>query len=74
MILDDTLRQFCIKTPRAVGTAVRRNRAKRIIREMLRLNLDRIRPGTRAVIVVRSLDDDQGKSLRADMTEFIENA
>jgi len=53
LVLDDENKQFCIKIPRHVGKAVRRNRIKRVMREIIRLNLDKIEPGTKAILFVR---------------------
>lgn len=53
LVLDDDKKQFCIKIPRHVGNAVRRNRIKRVIREIIRHNLDMIQPGTKAILFVK---------------------
>jgi ribonuclease P protein component len=63
---DDDLRQFCIRTPRKLGNAVFRNRLKRVIREELRKSMDRIRPGTRAVVLVKGFPADNMTSLLSD--------
>jgi ribonuclease P protein component len=59
LVLDDEQPQFCIKIPRHVGNAVRSNMIKRVIREIIRHNLDRIQPGTKAILFVRK---DPGKN------------
>ena len=72
---DDDLRQFCIRTPRRLGNAVCRNRLKRVIREELRKSMDRIRPGTRAVVLVKGFPNDNVDSLLSDdLTRLLGNA
>ena len=72
---DDDLRQFCIRTPRRLGNAVCRNRLKRVIREELRKSMDRIRPGTRAVVLVKGFPTDNVDSLLSDdLTRLLGNA
>jgi ribonuclease P protein component len=74
-VFDDNLRQFCIRTPRAVGNAVQRNRIKRVIREILRKNMERFKPGIRAVIWIRSIPGDNHTSrVTGDILRFLDNA
>lgn len=46
--------RFAIAVGRHIGQATRRNRIKRRVREILRLRLDRLRPGHDCLIVVRA--------------------
>jgi ribonuclease P protein component len=46
--------RYGITASRRVGDSVRRNRAKRLIREALRLSAERLRSGLDIVVVVRS--------------------
>ena len=72
---DDELRQFCIKTPKRIGNAVRRNRLKRVIREILRKNMDRFKLGTRMVIRVKEFPTDSISSqLLNDFNRFFDYA
>jgi ribonuclease P protein component len=74
-VYDDTMRQFCIRAPRAVCNAVCRNKVKRLIREELRKRMERIRPGTRAVFLLRGVP--RGGSmyrLLADLKRLLDNA
>lgn len=61
--------------PRAVGTAVVRNRVKRRLRHLVAARLDRLPPGTR--LVVRALPPAAGASsaeLAADLDAAVESA
>lgn len=51
---DDQRSRFCFVAGRRVGTAVRRNRAKRLLREALRQQLPAIHPGWDCVFVARA--------------------
>ena len=51
---DLTVSRFGFSASRRVGNAVERNRAKRLIRETVRLNLDAIQPGWDCLFVARS--------------------
>ncbi|MBU1318298.1 MAG: ribonuclease P protein component [candidate division Zixibacteria bacterium] len=74
-IYDDTLRQFCIRTPRSSGNAVQRNRIKRIIRETLRLNMDKFKQGTRAVIWINAIPSvDPVSGIAGDISRFLDHA
>ena len=46
--------RFAIAVGRHVGQATRRNRIKRRVREIVRLRLDRLRPGYDCLIVARA--------------------
>ncbi|QPJ62219.1 MAG: ribonuclease P protein component [Candidatus Nitronauta litoralis] len=48
---DTGLKRLGIIASKKVGNAVERNRAKRKIREVFRLNMDRFKPGTDVVVV-----------------------
>jgi len=72
---DDDLRQFCIRTPKRLGNAVCRNRLKRVIREEIRKCMDQIRPGTRAVVLVKGFPANNMTSLLSDdLTRLFGNA
>lgn len=71
LVLNDDRKQFCIKIPRHVGNAVRRNRIKRVIREIIRHNLDQIQPGTKAILFVRK---DPGRHEADTLGEEIQRA
>jgi len=74
-VFDDNRRQFCIRTPRAAGNAVQRNRVKRVIREVLRKNMERFKPGTRAVIWIRAIPaSDLTSGVTGDILRFLDNA
>jgi ribonuclease P protein component len=45
--------RFGVAAGRSVGTAVRRNRAKRLLREALRASLQSIHPGWDVVVIAR---------------------
>ncbi len=45
--------RFAFITSRRVGTAVTRNKAKRLLRESVRLSLDRIEPGWDCLLIAR---------------------
>lgn len=45
--------KFGVSASRRVGGAVERNRAKRLMREIMRLNRDRVRSGARIVAIAR---------------------
>ncbi|MEI6633439.1 MAG: ribonuclease P protein component [Chlamydiota bacterium] len=47
-------RKFGVSASRRVGGAVERNRAKRLMREIMRLNRDRVRSGARIVAIARA--------------------
>lgn len=49
-----TGRKFGVTASRRVGGAVERNRAKRLMRELMRLNRDRVADGARIVAMARS--------------------
>lgn len=49
-----TGRKFGVSASRRVGGAVERNRAKRLMREIMRLNRDRVREGARIVAIARA--------------------
>ena len=73
--LEDSRKQFCIKVPKRLGNAVRRNRIKRVVREVLRLNMDRFEPGTRAVILVRNMpDSNEAEGVIDDILRYVEHA
>lgn len=46
--------RYGVTASRRVGDSVRRNRARRLVREALRLSKERLRPGLDIVVVVRS--------------------
>lgn len=48
---DKLTSRFCFVASKKVGNAVRRNRAKRLMREAIRINLDSIKPGWDFVVV-----------------------
>lgn len=50
--------RFAFTASRTVGTAVRRNRAKRLLREAVRANLPQVAPGWDCVIIARSSTPD----------------
>ncbi len=75
IVKNDNLRQFCIRTPKSIGNAVCRNRTKRLIRETLRMSMDRFKPGVRLVILVKRLPNEDVQSLFSDdLTRFLEDA
>ena len=56
--------RFGVTASRSIGSAVQRNRAKRLVREALRLLLPEIKSGWMAVIITRP------PILRAEFTEI----
>lgn len=50
---DLTVSRFGFSASRRVGNAIERNRAKRLIREVIRLNVDAIQPGWDCLFVAR---------------------
>ena len=46
--------RFCFSASKRTGNAVQRNRAKRLFREAIRLNLKRIAPGWDCVLITRA--------------------
>lgn len=73
--LEDSRKQFCIKVPKRLGNAVRRNRIKRVLREVLRSNKDRFKPGTRAIILVKSVPDtNETNCVFEDIMRYVEHA
>lgn len=47
--------RFCFSASKRVGNAVRRNRAKRLMREVVRLHLDELKHGFDCILVANSL-------------------
>ncbi len=46
--------RFCFSASKRVGNAPQRNRARRLLREATRLNLDKIKPGWDCIWIARS--------------------
>jgi ribonuclease P protein component len=64
--------RFCFAVPRACGNAVRRNRIKRILREIVRTNRYRIDGGIDYIIKVQCnrLDPDSGVTRDSFLDDF----
>ena len=53
LLMEGEGKQFVVVTSRRVGNAVKRNRARRIFGEAIRLLMTDIKPGTRGAFVLR---------------------
>jgi ribonuclease P protein component len=64
-----------ISAPRALGGAVQRNRAKRVIRAAMRPRLDGFEPGTQIVVAARSSVLTRNfNDLQADLARALDTA
>lgn len=69
---DNTSLKFGIRIDKTIKKATKRNRIKRIIREILRKRKDKFLPGERVVIVYKSLKENvKLKELQKDFDNLV---
>ncbi len=69
---DNTSLKFGIRVDKTIKKATKRNRIKRIIREILRKSKDKFLPGERVVIVYKSLEENvKLKELQKDFDNLV---